>query len=136
MLETSKIIYTYLLTVPVFFAIDMIWLGLIAKGFYQNQVGKLLLTNVNWAAAITFYLIYIFGIVYFAVLPGVEKNSLKTVIMSAALFGGIAYATYDLTNLATLKGWTLTVVLADIAWGIVLSTLVAIASYKIALWVK
>ncbi len=136
MLETSKIIYTYLLTVPVFFAIDMVWLGLIAKNVYQKQIGHLLSPTVNWPPAVIFYLVYIFGIVYFAVLPGIEKDSLKTVLINAALFGTIAYATYDLTNLATLKNWPTTIVYIDLLWGATLTSLVATASYYIALWVK
>lgn len=136
MLEPTKILLTYLLTVPVFFAIDMVWLGLIAKDLYQKQIGHLLSSNVNWVAAGVFYLVYIYGIVFFAVLPGVEKDSIRTVITNAALFGAIAYATYDLTNLATLKNWPTTIVYIDIIWGAVLSTLVAVAGYYIALWVK
>jgi uncharacterized membrane protein len=135
-LEPTKILLTYLLTVPVFFAIDMVWLGLIAKDLYQKQIGHLLSSNVNWVAAGVFYLVYIYGIVFFAVLPGVEKDSIRTVITNAALFGAIAYATYDLTNLATLKNWPTTIVYIDIIWGAVLSTLVAVAGYYIALWVK
>jgi uncharacterized membrane protein len=136
MLETSKIIYTYLLTVPVFFAIDMVWLGVIAKNLYQKQIGHLLAPTVNWPAAIIFYLIYIYGIIFFAVLPGIEKDSLRTVMINAAMFGAMAYATYDLTNLATLKNWPTTIVFIDIIWGAVLTTLVATASYYIALWVR
>jgi uncharacterized membrane protein len=136
MLETSKIIYTYLLTIPVFFAIDMVWLGVIAKNLYQKQIGHLLSPTVNWPPAVIFDLVYIFGIVYFAVLPGIEKDSLKTVLINAALFGTIAYATYDLTNLATLKDWPTTIVYIDLLWGATLTSLVATASYYIALWVK
>ncbi len=136
MLETSKILLTYLFTVPVFFAIDMLWLGVIAKNIYASQLGDLLTKNVNWVAALLFYFCYIFGIIYFAVLPGIEKESLKTVITNAALFGGLAYATYDLTNLATLKNWPTTIVYIDITWGIVLTTSVALASYQIAQWVR
>ena len=136
MLETSKIAITYLLTVPVFFAIDMVWLGVIAKKFYADNLGDLLTKNVNWTAAMVFYFAYIFGIIFFAVLPGVEKDSLKTVLINGALFGGLAYATYDLTNLATLKGWPLNIVIVDIIWGIVLTSSVATAGYYIALWVR
>ena len=136
MLETSKIIYTYLLTIPVFFAVDMVWLGVIAKNLYQKQIGHLLSPTVNWPPAIIFYLVYIFGIIYFAVLPGVEKDSLKTTLVHSALFGAIAYATYDLTNLATLKNWPVTIVYIDLLWGATLTSLVAAAGYYIALWVK
>jgi uncharacterized membrane protein len=136
MLETSKILITYVLTVPVFFAIDMVWLGLIAKNYYAKQLEGLLAPTVNWPAALTFYFLYIFGIIFLAVLPAVEKESLKTAILNGAVLGGIAYATYDLTNLATLKNWPLQMVFVDILWGIVLTTSVAVASYYIAMWVK
>jgi uncharacterized membrane protein len=83
-----------------------------------------------------FYFLFIFGVIWFAVLPGIEKDSLKTVIINGALFGGLAYATYDLTNLATLKDWPTQLVFVDIAWGSILSTSVAVASYNIALWIR
>jgi uncharacterized membrane protein len=135
-MEATKIIYTYVLTVPVFFVIDMIWLGLIAKNYYAKQLEGLLAPAVNWPAALTFYFLYIFGIIFLAVLPAVEKESLKTAILNGAVLGGIAYATYDLTNLATLKNWPLQMVFVDILWGIVLTTSVAVASFYIAMWLK
>jgi uncharacterized membrane protein len=133
-MDFVKVVYLYLLTVPVFFAIDMVWLGFVAKNMYAKQIGFLLTPNVNWLAAILFYLLYIIGIIYFAVLPGVAKHSWTLVIVNAALFGGLAYATYDLTNLATIKNWPLQITLIDIIWGIVLTSLVALASYSIAQW--
>lgn len=136
MLSNIQILLTYLLTVPVFFAIDMIWLGVVAKKFYADQLGDLLTKNVNWIAAVSFYLLFIFGIIYFAVLPGIEKGSLRTVLINGALFGGLAYATYDLTNLATLKNWPTALVFVDIAWGIVLTATVGTASYAIANAIK
>src|SRR6056297_68359 len=110
MLNTTQIIFTYLLTVPVFFLIDMLWLGVIAKNLYRDKLGSLLADSPNWGAAIIFYLIFIYGIIHFAVLPGIDKDSLRTVAINGALFGAIAYATYDLTNLATLKGWPQSIV--------------------------
>lgn len=136
MLDAPKLICTYLLTVPVFFAIDMLWLGVIAKSFYAKQLSNFLAPNVNWVAAGGFYLLYIAGIIYLATLPGLEKGSLKTVLLNAAVFGGLAYATYDLTNLATLKNWPLSIVFVDILWGIVLTTTVAVISYAIAQWLR
>lgn len=126
-----KVIYLYLLTVPVFFFVDMIWLGFIAKGFYRNNLGPLLRPDVNWTAAIVFYLLYIGGILIFATLPALLINSFKQAVVLGALFGFFAYSTYDLTNLATLKGWPLNVVIVDIIWGIVLTSIVAAASFQI-----
>ncbi len=122
--------YLYLLTIPVFFLIDMVWLGVIAKKLYQDALGHLL-GPVQWGPAILFYLLYIVGIIIFAVQPGLTAGSLSKTILYGALFGFFAYATYDLTNLATLKGWPLSITLIDITWGVVLTTTVATVSYFI-----
>ena len=124
----------YALTVPVFFIIDLIWLGIVAKGFYQKNLKYILSPNVNWTAAIIFYLMYIAGILIFAVLPGVAKDSVRHAVLWGALFGFFTYATYDLTNLALLKDWPLNIVVVDIFWGIVLCTVVATLSFYIAKW--
>jgi uncharacterized membrane protein len=129
-----KSIYLYLLTIPVFFGIDMFWLGIVAKGFYRNNLGHLLRPDVNWAAALVFYLLYIGGILIFAVIPALEKNSLLQAIVLGGLFGFFTYATYDLTNLATLKDWPFNVVIVDIIWGIALTASVAVASFFIGRW--
>jgi uncharacterized membrane protein len=124
----------YALTVPVFFIIDLIWLGVIARGFYQKNLKYILSPNVNWTAAIIFYLMYIAGILIFAVLPGVAKDSVRHAALWGALFGFFTYATYDLTNLALLKDWPLNIVVVDILWGVVLCTVVATLSFYIAKW--
>ena len=123
----------YLATVPIFFAIDMLWLGVLARGFYQTNLRHLLSPEVNWPAAFVFYFIYIAGILLFAVRPGLEAQSLAKACLWGALFGFFTYATYDLTNLATLRDWPLNVVVVDIAWGTALCTLVAGGSYLIGL---
>lgn len=123
-------LYLYLATIPAFFIIDMIWLGFVANKFYQSQLGHLL-GPVNWPAAIIFYLIYIVGIIIFAVMPGLEANSWQKALIYGALFGFFCYATYDFTNLATLKDWPLAVVIVDVIWGAVLTGSVATASYFI-----
>jgi uncharacterized membrane protein len=121
-----------MVALPVFFVIDMIWLGLVAKNFYQGQIGFLMKANVNWVAAIIFYLLFIVGLVIFVISPAVENNSLKQAILYGALFGLISYATYDLTNLATLKDWPLLVTIVDLIWGTVLGSTVSLISYLIA----
>lgn len=126
----------YLSTVPVFFLIDMVWLGFVAKGFYRKHLDFILSSKVNWPAAIGFYLIFIAGILIFAVLPGVERNSLGRAALLGGLFGFFTYATYDLTNLATIKDWPVIVVIVDIAWGIVLCSVVAAAGFLAANWLK
>jgi len=129
-----KIIYLYFLTIPVFLGIDMVWLGFVARGFYRNNLGHLLRPDVNWAAALIFYLLYIAGILIFATMPALEKNSLRQAIVLGGLFGFFAYATYDLTNLATLQGWPINIVLVDIIWGVVLTAAVSAASFFIGQW--
>jgi uncharacterized membrane protein len=124
----------YLLTVPVFFVIDLIWLGLVAKGFYQKNLGFILSPSVKWSAAVIFYLIYIAGILAFAVRPALEKGSLFTAVLWGGLFGFFTYATYDLTNLATLKDWPLAVVVVDILWGVALCIVVAMAGFAMGKW--
>ena len=133
-MNISYYVKLYGLTVPVFFVIDIIWLGVVAKSFYQKNLKYILSPNVNWTAAIIFYLIYIAGILIFAVLPAVAKDSLRHAAVWGALFGFFTYATYDLTNLALLKDWPLNIVVVDILWGMVLCTLVSTISFYIAKW--
>ena len=126
-----QLIYIYLLTIPAFFVIDMVWLGLVANKFYSAQLGHLL-GPVNWPAAIIFYLLYIVGIIIFAVHPALVAGSLGKAILYGALFGFFAYATYDLTNLATLKDWPILVTIVDLMWGTILTGSVAAVSYYLA----
>ena len=95
----------YLVTVPIFFVIDMVWLGFVARGFYQEHLGFILGDQVNWIAAIVFYLVFIVGILLFAVAPALEAKSLAKAVVLGGLFGLFTYATYDMTNLATIKNW-------------------------------
>jgi uncharacterized membrane protein len=122
----------YLITLPIFFAIDMIWLGFIAKDFYRENVGQLLSPNINWIAAIIFYLMFIAGLVIFVISPAIEKTSWTHALIYGTFFGLITYATYDLTNLATLKDWSLKVTIVDLIWGMVLSASVSTISYFIS----
>ena len=125
----TKLILLYLLTTPVFFLIDMTWLVGIARGFYKRELGTLLRTDVIWWAAILFYLLFIVGILYYAVLPAHASGSWTKALMLGALFGFFTYMTYDLTNYATLSNWSLAIVFADILWGTVLSASVATISF-------
>jgi uncharacterized membrane protein len=130
-----KIIISYLLTMVVFFGIDMVWLGFVAKEMYRKYLGALLSDTVNWAAAILFYLIFIVGIFIFVILPAVEKQSVGRALVLGAVFGFIAYATYDLTNYATLTGFPLIIVIIDLTWGAVLTAAVSVAGYYIVRFV-
>jgi uncharacterized membrane protein len=115
----------YLVSLMAFLAIDMLWLGLVARSFYQQQLGFIMAPSVNWFAAAIFYLLFIVGILFFVVVPGLESGSLKATLLRAALFGLITYATYDLTNLATLKDWPVLLSVVDMIWGTFLSVSVS-----------
>ena len=126
------VIKLFLIALPIFFVIDMAWLVLVAKKFYQEQIGFLMKPDINWVAAIIFYLLFIAGLVTFVISPAVEKHSWVHAILFGALFGLITYATYDLTNLATMKNWTLLVTVVDLMWGTVLAASISGITYFIA----
>ena len=123
-MNIQTFIALYAISVPVFFIIDMFWLGVVAKNFYQARIGHLL-GDVNWVAAIIFYLVFLVGLTFFAIYPGATAGKVGTAVLLGACFGFFTYATYDLTNLATLKEWPLSIVFVDIAWGTVLGALVS-----------
>jgi len=118
----------YLITFLAFLAIDSLWLGLVAPSFYKSQIGYIMAENPNFFAAGLFYLLFIFGMVVFIVEPGVREQTLMQAVARGALFGLVTYATYDLTNLATLEGWPILVTVVDLIWGTVLSAAVTLVS--------
>ena len=122
----------FLIALPVFTVIDMVWLVLVAKKFYQDQIGFLMKPDINWFAAIIFYLLFIAGLVIFVISPAVQKQSWIHALIFGALFGLITYATYDLTNLATLKDWPLLVTIVDLIWGTLLAASISLITYFVA----
>jgi uncharacterized membrane protein len=114
----------YVISIPIFFAIDMFWLGIVAKNFYQARLGSFL-GEVNWPAAIIFYLVFLLGLTFFASYPAAVEGKVFKAVVYGALFGFFTYATYDLTNLATLRDWPLSITLVDMVWGTALGALVA-----------
>lgn len=135
-MSIKNIVINYLLTLVVFLAVDMLWLGIVAKNLYQKYLGDFLSDKVNWAAAFIFYFIFIIGISIFAIYPAVNKGSVSSAILMGALFGFFTYATYDLTNLATLKGWPLPIVIIDILWEAVLTGIVSLCGFYIVKWIR
>lgn len=122
----------FAIALPVLFAIDMVWLVIVAKDFYRAQIGALMKSDVNWTAAIIFYLIFIAGLVVFVIAPAVENGSWTHALLFGALFGLVCYATYDLTNLAVARDWPLFVTIVDLVWGAVLASSVSTITYFIA----
>lgn len=121
----------YIVTFLVFIGIDLLWLGIVAKNFYSNQIGFIMRSSPNWLAALAFYALFVFGLVYFVINPALENSSFKYALVSGLLFGLITYSTYDLTNLATLKDWPIYVTIVDLAWGTALGGIVSSLSYLV-----
>jgi uncharacterized membrane protein len=124
----------YAATAVVFFGLDFVWLSTIATSFYRTRIGALLLEQPNLGVAGLFYLVYVAGIVHFAVMPAVNGASWATALVNGALLGLVAYGTYDMTNLATLKNWSVSVSIVDMIWGIALTATAATCAYLFTAW--
>jgi len=131
-----KYILLYILTFILFLAIDAVWLLLISKNLYSKEIGHLMAEKALLLPALIFYLLFVVGILVFAVIPGYEAKSIYKTLMLSALFGLMTYATYDLTNLATLRDWPLKITIIDIIWGTSVSTLTGLGGYYIAQLIK
>lgn len=130
------IVLTYVLMAFVFLALDLLWLGFIANNFYQKHLESFFSDKVNWTAAIIFYFLFVLGTMIFAVYPGFAQDSLLRAITFGVLFGLFTYATYDLTNLATLKDWPVPIVIVDILWGMVLCGAISAFGFGVAKWLS
>ncbi len=132
-MHAFRIAAVYVLTLVTFLAIDAVWLGVIASAMYKRELGHLLAPNVRWGAAAVFYLLYVAGVLVLVVQPNLDAT-LARVVLFGALFGLVAYATYDLTNLATLQRWPVSVTLIDLAWGAFLTAATAAAGWTYGRW--
>ena len=121
-------------TAIVFFGLDFVWLSTISTSFYRSRIGALLLDQPNLGVAGLFYLVYVAGIVHFAVMPAVNGASWVTALVNGALLGLVAYGTYDMTNLATLKNWSVSVSVVDMIWGVALTATAATCGYFLTVW--
>jgi uncharacterized membrane protein len=121
----------FLIAFIIFIFIDLLWLGLIAKSLYQRELGHLMKQNINFIVAIIFYLIFVIALSVFVIVPGIEGESIVKVILLGALFGFASYATYDLTNYATIEGFPLKMVIIDLIWGSSLGTLTSLLTFLI-----
>lgn len=122
----------YLLTLPVYIVLDILWTGFVGNRFYIPQIGSLMKPNINWVAIVLFYLIFTLGLVLFVISPAIEKQSVMHAILYGALFGLVTYATYDLVNLGLIKDWTVLISIIDIAWGVIVCGTVSAIVYSIA----
>lgn len=114
-----------------FLAVDMVWLGLIARRFYARHLGFLMADKPLWSVALFFYLLFVAGVLVFVVLPGLQAGSAGRVLLLGALFGLVTYGTYDLTNLAVVKNWPWIVSVVDMAWGSFLGAIVGYAGFLV-----
>lgn len=128
-MSPSSFLKLFGVAIGLFLVIDLAWLGFLARGFYREHLGHLLRADVNWGAAAAFYLLYAAGIVVFVVQPALDRGSLWHAVLLGGFFGLVAYAAYDLTNLATLQGFPAIVAVVDLAWGFALSAAVAGGTY-------
>lgn len=130
-----QIVTLYLTTLIIGLVIDGIWLSVVAKNFYTTNIGHLMAASPNWLAAGLFYLLYVCGVLYFVVYPSLQNNfSLTRVLIAGALFGLVAYGTYDLTNQATLKNWPWLVTFVDLAWGAFFTAAISLLTVWLAKW--
>jgi len=126
----------YAVTFITFFVIDLFWLGIVAKDLYKKYIGFIMSPSPNWTAAVGFYLLYIVGIIFFVISPAIEKRSWQYALFAGMFFGFITYATYDLTNLATLKDWPITITIIHLIWGTTLCGSVSWISYTVLTMMK
>jgi uncharacterized membrane protein len=124
-----NMVLRYLVILAVFLAIDALWLGLVARKLYKEQLGYLMKKDINWVAALVFYMIYVLGIQVFVVNGALEAGSPLNALLYGGLFGFIAYATYDLTNLSTIKDWPIKITVIDLVWGTAVSALTSVTGY-------
>jgi uncharacterized membrane protein len=132
----TKYLWAYAGSATVFLLGDAIWLGFAAIGYYREQLGDLLLEKPIISVAILFYALYLVGLVLFAVTPGLREESWKVALIMGGLFGLFTYGTYDLTNLATLRNWSVGVSLLDMAWGVFISALASTAGYALSVYME
>ncbi len=128
-MSISIFLKLYAVAFTSFMVIDLLWLGVVARSFYRSELGHLMRAEVNWAAAVCFYLVFVLGIVVLVVWPAMERESLGQALLLGALFGLVTYAAYDLTNLATLEGFPLRMVVVDMIWGMALCTGISAITY-------
>ncbi len=126
-----EILKTYLLSLVVFLGIDSVWLISMNKNFYGKHLAHLMTDKPNLLIAFVFYLINILGMLFLVINPALKENSWNRLLISAAIYGLCTYATYDLTNQATLKNWPAIVTMVDLVWGITLTTAVSAIVFAI-----
>lgn len=119
----------FIVALVVFLGFDFIWLRTVMKPMFERNVGELLRDETRIGVAAGFYVVYVMGIFYFAILPGLQVGSWRVVLLQALFLGLLAYGTYEATNMATLKGWRVSMMVTDILWGMALTAAAALAGY-------
>ena len=127
--DTKSILKLVVLIFPTLVLIDLIWIGVVAQGIYQDQIGYLLNTDIGWIPALLFYLLYSVAVAYFIVLPAIRTGGPLQALYRGLFFGLVAYATYDLTNLATIRDWPLAITLIDMLYGMIVTGIASAMAY-------
>ena len=130
-MKATRYLISYMLTLIAFLILDLMWLGFIANGIYEKFLGYLMAEEVNWGAAIVFYSLFVASLFVFVIRPSIKKNSPTSALALGGFFGLVTYATFELTNYATLKGWPIQMVVIDMLWGTILGAIVCIVGYFI-----
>jgi len=129
-------VVNFLVVLVIFLMLDLMWIVFLSKDFYKEMLGSLMKEKIDLLASVLFYLIYIFGILFFVIYPAIEKDSMAFAFGAGALFGLVCYSAYDLTNLATIKNWPFQFSTIDLIWGTVLTSLISVISFSVitSLW--
>ncbi len=127
---------SYLAALIFFLTIDFVWIKTVMRPIFERSVGMLMLETPRLSAAAAFYVLYVAGILYLAVVPALNAETIRIAVLNGAIVGFLAYGTYEATNLATLKGWTVEMLIIDVAWGATLSALTACAGYLAFRWMS
>lgn len=127
----KTLLTSYLIALGVLAVLDALWLGLVSREFYKARLGQLLLERPAWGIAILFYLIHAAGVAVFAVPPALSAGTWTAAILYGGLFGFCVYAAYDVTNLATLRGWSMALSLVDLAWGTAVTAAATAAAFAV-----
>ena len=130
-----RFVYAALLTAPILLAVDFLWIGVIARKYYQEGFGDHMAASFSIPPAVIFYIIYLAGLMIFVVYPAIVAKDLQRALIFGALFGFMCYMTYDFTNLATLKNWPVVLSMVDMAWGTLLATIASYFMYSIYFWI-
>jgi uncharacterized membrane protein len=135
-MQGVKYLWLYLISLAAFLVVDSIWLATMSGRFYKPQLGDLMSDKPNLPVALLFYLFYVVGVIVLAVMPGFNADSVARAALYGAILGFVSYGTYDFTNLATIRDWSVAVTIVDLVWGTTLTAIMATIGFYVAKWLS